>query len=143
MCLISTLCSSVEFKNMFVTESHSQKEEHTRIFEHQHSNTNTGTKTNSIWMSYISNTIALSSYSMLYSLACVSISIRLKGDARRYALVFTANSFVALAIATVLSQTGSSLTWDTNKFYYVAFSASCAATVIPPVLLFHMRYFGT
>ena len=95
------------------------------------------TKTESMWISYISNTIALSSYSALYSLACVSISIRLQGDARRYALVFTANSFVALAIATVLSQTGSSLEWDTDKFYYVAFSASCAASIIPPMLLLY------
>ena len=101
------------------------------------------TKTSSIWMSYVSNTIALSSYSALYALACVSISIRLNGDARRYALVFTANSFVALAIATVLSKTGSSLKWDTNKFYYVAFAASCAATLIPPLVLFYMRFFST
>lgn len=89
------------------------------------------TFTESIWISYICNVVILSSYAALSSLACASISKRLDDDDRRFALVFTANSFVALALATLLAQSGSASGWTTSSFYVAATVSLGLATVVP------------
>lgn len=70
-----------------------------------------------IYVSYACNIFIMTCYAFLY--AAASSSIADGSRSTRYALVFTTNTFIALALGTVLQVIGTIFEFETNHYYLV------------------------
>eukprot|EP00656_Telonema_subtile_P019218 TRINITY_DN20491_c0_g1_i1.p1 TRINITY_DN20491_c0_g1~~TRINITY_DN20491_c0_g1_i1.p1 ORF type:complete len:227 (-),score=44.05 TRINITY_DN20491_c0_g1_i1:127-807(-) len=92
----------------------------------------------SVYYSYAFNVAAISLYSFQYAAGSAAIASSIASG--RYAILFTANSFISYGVSTVIQQIGSHKHLATSDYYYFAAAQQLVIVVLVGLLLVARRW---